>query len=108
MSHRITTQIEEWTEKALRHHAGSDRVSWDCTFAMTEQGPQMLMAFFLPGAVLGTEVQTFMVLQHVSHATEMDIEATVRNVLEDLRSSRSQQLAEQAPEQPSLFAVSGG
>lgn len=109
MSHRITTRVEEWTETALEEQALNDRVTWDGAFAMTPEGPQMLMVFFMPGAVLGTTVQTVVVLQNVSVVTELDITETVRNVLERLRQERSNQVTgESQLPFPGLLTANGG
>lgn len=94
MSHRLTVQVEDWVEKGIAKHALGDKVTWDCTFAMTQDGPTMLLAFFLPGAILGTTVQSMVVLQNVPNATEADLDRVVQDTLENLRQGRSEQMSE--------------
>lgn len=104
MSRRITTRIEDWVEAALaeQNTAPGEQVTWDSSFALTPDGPTMLMVFFMPGPVLGSTVQTVVMLQHVQSATEFDLTETVRNVLEHLRQERSKALSD--PDgQPTLF-----
>jgi hypothetical protein len=106
MSNRLTTRIEEWIETALEEQALGDRVTWDCTFALTSEGPQMLVAFFMPGAILGQMVQSGVLLQNVPAASEYDLQQTVKNVLENLRSARSEQT--RVDGDPSLLQGVGG
>jgi hypothetical protein len=106
MSNRLTTRIEEWIEAALAEQALGDRVTWDCSFALTPEGPQMLVAFFMPSAILGQMVQSGVVLQNVPQACEYDLQQTVKRVLEDLRAARSEQ-AKVDGQQP-LFQGIGG
>lgn len=107
MTRRITTQIEQWVEEALEDQSLGDRVTWDCSFAMTPEGPKMLMVFFLPGAILGSAIQTVVMLDHVNAATELDITETVKNVLEDLRSNRSKQTQMEEPAGGPLRLLNG-
>jgi hypothetical protein len=92
MAYRLTTRVEEWVEQAIGRYALGDRITWDCTFAMTPEGAQMLMAFFLPGAILGSMVQTVVIMQNLPNATEEDINQVVADTIENLRKGRSEQM----------------
>lgn len=107
MSHRLTNRIEKWVDDAVERYALGDNITWDCTFAMTQEGPQMLMAFFLPGALLGTTVQSVAVLQNVSNASEGDIEQVVQDTIEQLRQGRSEQTKGVPQQESPLFTGNG-
>lgn len=93
MSKKLSEVISGWIEAEIERR-GVDRVLWDMTLMVTDEGPGYLFAMFSPGAVLGTYVHSTMMMKHIAAFTEDDAKSIVGEMIEALDRARSSQLAE--------------
>jgi hypothetical protein len=92
MSERVTDRIAGWVRAALDADAEGGRVDWDLVLVPGQQGLAVLLAAWMPGALLGTVVHQGLMIEGPSVATEQDIASGVRGLLEQLKSDRTAQL----------------
>lgn len=90
---RITSRMELFIERALEKHSLNDEYVFDIQFAMTDQGPQAALVFFLRGPVMGTMISAMSIVDNPPMITEGEVEEIVKSVLEGLRAERSKFLA---------------
>lgn len=94
---RLSDEMIPLIKKAFERHAGGDQIIWDAAPTLVpDPASKTLMGFMgiyaqMPGATLGTYVGMGHPLQPVVDADVID--DAVRQVIEVLRSSRSEQLA---------------
>lgn len=91
-STRLTTLVTGWVDEAVAKYALGDRVTWDCQLALTDQGPKLLVVFFMPGAVMGTQLQNVVSVDAPGLMTEAEASELTRAAIEQLRIGRSEQM----------------
>lgn len=89
---RLTNLVEQWIEDAFEQQGAEDGVVWDLAPINTDKGPALLIAAFMPGAVLGTQVSVSLILENPATMTVDDPPVFVADIIEALRNARSQQL----------------
>jgi hypothetical protein len=108
---RVTERAGEWVREAVENWASGDEVSWDAYLAaMPDPSQNAVTTYFaiylsMPGVVIGTNVTTTGVLQPAA-LTRETVGETVRQMFENMRMGRSQQLARM--EQDAASALESG
>ena len=95
---RIATRITAWVEEYLEDNSLGDDVSWDLMCAMTPQGYQAQILFFMPSPVLGSINVAIVGLSNAVQFDRDEINGLVANALETLRQQRTTDV--QAPGMP--------
>lgn len=93
MTRRITTEIFGWIDEAIEAHMNGSEVRWEGQFSLTPDGPIIATYFSLPGAVLGTVIQSTPILAEIFNVTREQIDAYVNETIEALFRGRSEQLS---------------
>lgn len=110
MSHRITSILEPWIDAAVVKWGRGEKIRWEISLMPGPDGQPLIVAFFwLPGAVLGTQVNGSAVIPDPVNITEDQIDEMVQAFLTELRNARAAQ-TQQHPlgQQNGHPPVSGG
>lgn len=96
---RLIARVEPWFRAAVERHHGDDEVTWD-VFVQAFPSPQnegfvtvVGLSLEMPGVLLGTTISSATVLQP-SSITADSADELVRNLMEQLRQGRTDQIAQ--------------
>jgi len=96
MNLRLSDEWIGWIEETLPTLAttllGEERVRYEMTMMMTEQGPAMVVILFAPGVLLGTMTQSVAVCPNPAVVTQEGLEGIVKGLVEGLAAERTRQI----------------
>lgn len=93
-SRRLTDRIAAWIESSLDAQPSGTECLYDLTLGVHQGGPTVIVAMFLPGAVLGTMMQIAGQVENPAGATEEAVRELVWELVEQLQTGRQEQIAD--------------
>jgi len=95
MTHRMSERIAPWIEKAVESQSAGDSVLWEMALHQIPNGGfGLALILTMPGAVIGSVIHSVSIIGHPAGLTEVEANDMVRQMIENLRTQRSKQLAD--------------